>query len=266
MTEEPTVPHVEDPLGINDEVGIGHNNPPEPMPYDETVLAELKDTSKKFVDVSNLWLKADVTTAELAGQLGDQIDGLRKLYKRIDDARTEAKAPYLKNGKTVDDAFNPIKSLVRASAEKLKPKLSIYLAAEEEKAEAEKAEAEKEAQRAEDLARVQKLEADNSGKIEDQVAADEQAKAAAKQVKAAAKPVKVAVKSSSGAGRTISARKRNSCEVTNIRHLFMYYQDREEVHELLLRLANAEANSVGFKKRGDDKIPGVTIKIETSVA
>ena len=60
---EPTAP-MDDPLGI-DTAGMGHNHPPEPLPYDAAVLTDLESTAKRFVEVSNQWLKVDVTTERI---------------------------------------------------------------------------------------------------------------------------------------------------------------------------------------------------------
>jgi hypothetical protein len=260
---EPTAPTPDDPLGI-DTAGMGHNNPPEPLPYDAAVLTDLDSTAKRFVEVSDQWLKVDVTTETLAGQLGDQIDGLRKLFQKIEAARKDAKAPHLAAGTTVDEAFNPIKALVETSANKLKPRLAAYVQQKEREAEVERQRLADEARQAEQAARLAQMEAEKGDSIEAQVEADKAQETAKTAAKVAAKPISTAVKSASGAGRTISSRKRNHCTVTNVRHLFMHFQDNPKVHELLVSLANAEANTAGFPK--DGKIPGVTIEEKTTVA
>jgi DNA repair exonuclease SbcCD ATPase subunit len=269
MTDQPTAPNPsteQDPLGIHEDANgmIGHNNPPEPLAYDPDAMSMLKSTTAAFVEASNLWLKIDITTEELASQLTDQLDGLRKLYKRAEDERTAAKKPHLDRGKAVDEAFNDVKALIQKAANSLKPKLADYVAQKEARLEEERQKKIAEANRIAEEARLKQLEAENANTVESQVEAEKAQKQADKAVKAAAKPVSAAVKSSSGAGRTMSTRTRKVCTVDNIRHLFMHYQDHEQVHELLARLANAEANAAGFPK--DGKIPGVTINEVKSIA
>lgn len=266
MTNLPTEPNPQDPLGINqDDSGMmGHNNPPEPLAYDPVAMAALQKTTDAFVAASNKWLPIEVNTEALAEQLTDQIDGLRKLYTQAEAERTEAKKPHLERGKAVDTAYSTIKAMIETSANLLKPKLAKYVEIKTKRLEAERQERIAEANRIEEAARLKRIEAENADTVESKVAADAAEKEAAKIVKAAAKPVQTAVKSSSGAGRTMSQRSRKVCTVENIRHLFLHYQERDEVKDLLTRLANAEANTAGFPK--DGTIPGVSIKISTSIA
>jgi len=261
---EPTLP--DDPIdaGPNLNTGIGGNNPPEPMPYDEDVFDTLKKKTDDFLAVSNQWVKIEITTETLAEQIADQIAGLRKVHKSVEDARKSAKEPYIKKGKEVDAAFNALKGLIEASAKTLKPRLEAYITKRAAEDEAKRQEAIAKAKQAEDDARRKAFDAAQSERIEDQVDAEKAEKAAAKQAKAAAKPVSVAVKSASGGGRTISQRKRKVCEITNIRALFLHMQEAPEVRDVLQRLANAEANTAGFTL--DDKIPGVKITETTSIA
>lgn len=259
---EPTAPKPEDPLGL-DNPGMGHNQPPEPTPYDAEKLAALKNDVARFIEVSDKWLKVDVNTDALASQLADQVNGLRKLFGKIEETRKEEKAPHLTAGNTVDAMFNPLKSKVEAAAEKLKDILGKYAQKKEAETARIRAEKEAEARRAEEEARLAAIDAERGDSIEDQVKADEAAKAAEAKRKEAAKPVNTAIKSASGAGRTMSTRKRKQCTMKNVRHLFMHYQHRQEVADLLLRLANAEANSKDFPE--DGTIPGVDITITTKV-
>jgi hypothetical protein len=265
MTDQPTAPNNEDPLDLNDTTpGIGHNAPPEPLPFDAEALDKLKVTASSFIEVSDQWLKVDVNSDTLAGQINDQITGLRKLFKRIEDARKAAKKPHTDRARAVDEAFNPIKTRVEKAANRLKPKLAAYAEKKEREAEAERQRLQAEADRAAKEAAMKAMEADRGDSIDAQVEAEQAAKQAEQAAKQAAKKIDTSIKSASGAGRTMATRSRKACTIENVRHLFMHYQHRPEVHDLLQRLANAEANAAGFPE--DGKIPGVKIEIKKTIA
>lgn len=260
---EPTAPNelAEDPMNL---FGKGHNNPPEELPYDPAVLAELKTRTDRFTEVSDQWVKIDVTSEKLAGQLTDQINGLREAIKAVDKARTEQKKPHLDAGRDVDAAFNPLKDLLDRSLGKLRPKMEAYLTEKQAREDAERAAREAEAAKEAEQARLAALDAQESGKIADEAEAEAKLAEAKKKAAAVSKPAKAKVQSASGASKSISTRSRRQCDVHNIRALFLHFQDRDEVKDLLTRLANAEANAAGFTD--DDKIPGVTITKKTTIA
>lgn len=260
MNESPTPPRPDD----EPTAGIGHNNPPEPLPYDETEHDELSKLTGAFLKVSDDWLTVKVSTPALAEQLTDQIGGLRKLWKRIDDQRVAAKKPHDDRAAAVQKAYKPLLDRVSTAAGQLKVILEAYARRLADEARAQREKEMAAARALEEEARLKAIDAQNSGSIEDSVAAAEAAKEAEKRSAAAARPVNTGIKSASGAGRTMAMRARKSVEITNIRHLFMHYQNRPEVAELLKRLATGEANAAGFPK--DGKIPGTEITIIESLA
>jgi transcription initiation factor IIE alpha subunit len=259
---QPTLPGTEDEApGPNPNTGIGGNMGPA---YDPIEHQALKTNMDAFVKVSDQWAKVDINSDALASQLGDQINGLRKLLKRIEETRVKNKKPYDDRAKEVQEAYRGIMIPLEKALENLKPKLEKFAADKRQKAEAEKAEKEAQAQRAAEQARTKEMDAQNSGSIMGQVEAENAKKEAEAQAKEAAKPIDTSIKSATGAGRTISERTRRTVEIDNIKHLFMHYKDHDLVRETLLRLAVNEANSATFKD--GDKIPGTTIGISKTLA
>jgi len=232
-----------------------HNLPPA---FDASVVDHFGTKTEEFLNASQQWLAMDeIATDEHAGQITDQIDGLRGLYKKVDDARKEAKKPHDDAGKDVQAAFTPMLTKLKTAAEKLKPKLASFAAAKARAAEEERRQAEAEARRQADEAEAARKAAEQSGDIGAQVDAEEAAKAADKAQKDAARKVDTGVKSATGAGRTMSLRKIKEVEVTNINVLFMALRDEPEIQELLQRIATRVVRAKGY---GDGSpLPGVTV-------
>jgi hypothetical protein len=229
------------------------------MAFDPKEVASLKKTADDFLAACDIWRKTDVTNETLAGQLVDQIAGLRANKKAVDEARKAAKKPHDDAGKAVQAAYTPILTRYDRALKIMLEKSGAWLDQKQREAEEQKRLEREEAEAKAAEARRMAMDAEASGSIDDMLAAEEAEKAAAKAEKAAAKAEKVSAGSASGAGRTVSTRTRNVVTVHNVRVLFMRYQDRPEVHDVLNRLATAEANSKGFE--GD--IPGATITKKT---
>jgi type IV secretory pathway VirB10-like protein len=243
--------------------GPGHNNPP---PYDPDELAKFDATVTEFLSATQQWLAMDkIETDTHAGQITDQITGLRGLWKKVDEARKAAKKPHDEAGKAVQKAYAPLLEKLTKAADKLKPKLAAY-ASEKARREAEaRQKAEEEARaKAESAAAAQK-EAEASGDISAQVEAEEAAKEAEQMQKDAARKTATNVKSASGAGRTMSLRKIPEVEITNINVLFLHYRDHPDVRDLLQRLATAEVRAKGYDH---DKapVPGINLHFREVMA
>ena len=260
---EPTLPSTDNP-GPNPNTGIGGNAPPAEYVIPAERVAAANSTVDAFIAATDIWTKQEVDTPELASQLADQVDGLTKLYKRVEATRVEIKKPADDFGKLVQATFTPILGRIDKAKKNLTPKLDEYNRKETarlaeiarlEKVEAERvaAEALRMRQEAEALvAEGEKLTIDEQIAIEQ---AENDAKEAEKQAKKASKE-KANVKSYSGGGRTYSTRAPlKEAKIENIRHLFMHYQDHPKVHEILQSLANQECRSAGF----EGTIPGCTI-------
>ncbi|RMA42162.1 hypothetical protein [Rhodophyticola porphyridii] len=226
-------------------------------PYDPDLHQQFEDRTAEFIAASQKWLDLPEITEEAHAQaLTDQIDGLRKLFKKVDEARTEAKAPHLAAGKAVDDAFGPIKKRLEVCANELKKKFEPWMVAQRQKAEAEERARRKEAdrQRREAEEAVRKAQAENN--LAAKFEAEEKAKAAAEAEKLAKQRIDTNAKSATGSGRTIALRTVHEVEIVNINLLFMHYRDRPEVAELLHRLALADVRAKDVDHR---KIPGIVI-------
>lgn len=240
----------------NERASIGGNNPP---PYDADILDDLESTATEFLRVTQQWLGLEkIETEEHAGQITDQIDGLRGLWKKVDVARKAAKKPHDDAGKAVQAAFSPLLTKLKKAADALKPKLADYASEQAKKAEEAKRKAEAEARAQAEAAEKAAKEAETSGDISAQVDAEEAAKAAEKAQADATRKTETGVKSASGAGRTMSLRRIKEVEITNLNLLFMHFRDHSDVRDTLQRIATAAVRSKDYDA-ATDPIPGITI-------
>ena len=240
---------------------IGHNNPP---PFDPDQHAAYVAQADEFIEATQKWLDLpEIASEDEASALTDQISGLRALFKQVDGARKDAKQPHLAASRAVDDAFKGITTKIETAANMLKKKLQPYLDRKAQFEAEQKRKQEEEARKAREAAEKAAREAEESNSLAAKFAAEEAAKAAEEAEKEAKRRADVNVKSATGAGRTMSLRTTRRAEITNIRTLFLHYQDRPEVREVLERLANADIRS---KDVDESKIPGINIIEEKAVA
>lgn len=242
-------------------LGIGGNNPPA---YDPAALEALRNTTAEFIEASEEWVKTPIDSDELAEKLNDQINGLRQIFKKADDARKEAKKPHDDAGKEVQAAFKPILDRITKCADLLKPKAAAYAKKKaDEEAKRQREERERAAQAEAEAARAL-AEAEAQGSIEAQLRAEEQAAEAERIRKEAERKRDTSIKSASGGGRTMSLRSRRVCSIKSIGSAFLTFKDDPEVADLLVRLANRRANAAGF----DDAqtIPGFDIEVVKTIA
>lgn len=262
--DTPTLPNT-DP-GPNPNTGIGGNHPPREADYDADELARLEAKAGEFIGASEVWLKTPITSDALAEQLNDQITGLRKVFKEVDESRKAHKKVWDDRAKEVQIVYTPILDKITKAAELLKKPLLAWTLEKQRLADLERAEKIRQAEAAAAEARRLAMDAEQSGSITAQVEAEAAAAAAAKQAKEASREVKTGVKSASGGGRTMATRTRNVCEIERISALFTHYRDHPKVAECLLALANAEANSKDFDIDAGHTIPGVKISQITTIA
>jgi hypothetical protein len=243
----------------------GHNNPP---PYDEAALEKTKSTVDKFLAAADVWRKTEITSEKMAGQLGDMITGLRELGAQVEAERKAAKKPHDDAGKAVQAVYVPMTDRVDRALDTCLKRLKVYVDKRKAEDEAKRQKEIAEAAEAERLAKLAAMDAAQTGSVEDEARAAEQAKEAEAKAKAAAKPVSGGVKSASGGGRTVAERSRMTVEIDRKRlsSLFLHYQHDHEVFEVLQKLANREANSAAFPKDGSGNIPACTITKTTSLA
>ena len=213
-------------------------------PYDPARHAELAAHVQVFCDAAGKWLDIKTVQApEQAERLTDFVTGARTLFKRVEDARKEAKQPWDDLGKKVQGAYTPLTDKVKKIAESMKAMQADWIRRENARIAAEKAEAERRAREEREAAEKAAAEAAARNDISGQVEAEQALKDAHKAEKAAAKPTKARAGSATGGGRTMSLRTVKYARVVNRRACFSYFQAAPEVEELLTRLATAAVRS-----------------------
>jgi len=104
-------------------VGPGHNNPPQPTPY-ELSAQEITDLYAE----AKLWLDGEkVTTQEQADALNTLADRIRKAGKLADDRRVEEAKPFDYGKKEVQARYKPIIEQADKAVDAVKAALKPYL-------------------------------------------------------------------------------------------------------------------------------------------
>lgn len=163
---------------MNEELyGIGHNAPP----LEELLPEETKDLRQRALDLIAMADKLVVSDEKTAGDASTLAKLIRDHAKEVDDKREERKAPFLKDGRTVDTHFNAIRHPLIGSDPKVRggkfkevsDKFEAYQAEKERIAAAER-------RRLEDLARQERaraLEAERQQRLAEEAAVRAQAEA-----------------------------------------------------------------------------------------
>lgn len=237
--------------------GMGHNAPPI---VPEAIAAKVAD----FNEGAKAWLGLkEIDTKERAEKATDFVDGARKVFKEVDEARKAAKKPHDEMGQAVQDAFLPLLETVKRAADSIKAMQEGWLKKEREREQAEQRERERKA--AAEKAEADRLaaEAAESNDIAAQVEAEARQKAAQAAEKAAQKEVKVGAASATGGGRKIALRKYYSCTVENRGPALSHFRDHPEVIALIERLATAEVRA----QEGEKVAPqGFKLSVEERAA
>lgn len=233
---------------------IGHNNPPEPTPYE----AVRENVETVYLEASN-WLDgAPVENEVTAENISKLINLLRDSEKKAEAARKEEKEPYLKAGKEVDSKYKVLTDKINMALGACKKALTPWLekqeaikreVAEKARREAEeKAKAAQEAFRATELTNLAEREKAEA-MLKDAMKAESKAKTAEKDTAKA---------SSSGVGRAVSLRTVYIPILINEKEAARHYwaKNKEPFIALLNELA---AQDVRF---GNKEIPGFEIKEE----
>ncbi|MGP9790662.1 hypothetical protein [Roseinatronobacter sp. NSM] len=228
--------------------------------------AELSAHVAVFCDAAGKWLDIkQVQSAEQSERLTDFVTGARGLFKRVDEARKEAKKPWDDLGQMVQDAYTPLTAKLDKLGKSMKAMQADWLARENARIAKERAEAEAKARAEREAAQKAAQEAAARNDISGQVEAEEALKAAQKAEKQAAKPVKAQAGSATGGGRKMSLRTTKHARVTNKRACFMYFQNDPAVDELLERLATAAVRS-GNITEANKALAGVDIYTKEGAA
>lgn len=228
---------------------IGHNNPPEPTPYEkaEAEIISLFDEAKHWLDGQGV---KDDKDAEGVSKL---LDMIRKAKKAADEARVEEKRPHDEAAKEVQEKYKPLLTRCDLAADAAKKALAPYL----EKIEAEKrARAEAARREAEEKARAAQ-EAIRAAELTD-LAAREKAEEmiqAAKKAEATAKRAENDKAHAKGGTRAVTLRKTYKPVLKDAREAARHYWTarREELEAFFLSLAEKDVRA------GQQDIPGFDI-------
>jgi type IV secretory pathway VirB10-like protein len=243
---------------VNERAVAGDNNPP---PFDPAIVEELNTGGQAFLEAAATWIEnGDLETEDDATRLNDFIAGIKARVKAADDERVKAKKPHDLAGKAVQAAFKPVIDKMERAKTVVQPLLTTWLQKKRAEKDAEAARQRAAAKAAQEEADRKAAAAEARNDISGQVDAEAAREAADKATKDAERLAKRSanVGSATGGGRTASLRTVIEAEVLNARVLFMRYQDRPEVLEVLRSLATREARSAGFNAK-TDTIPGAKI-------
>ena len=240
---------------------IGHNNPPEPTPYEAIKLHidDLFETAQGFLDGE------PIATQAQADDVGKLLDDARKAQKAADAQRKIEAKPFDDGKAEVQALWTPMsdekKGRAALIADMAKRALAPFLQAEQARKDAEAAEAHRIAQEVADKAR-REIEDANAGA---DLAARERAEetiALADSLAKAAKKLDGARASVAGGARAVSLRVLWTATLTDpllaIRHYWATNQN--DFSEVMTRLANQDARA------GVRVIPGFAVApVDTAV-
>lgn len=240
---------------------LGHNGPPPDLPYDQEQLAACEQTARDFADAAGQWRElGKIEGEEIAQRATDFVNGARKAYKTTQEAQKAAKKPWADKADMAFNAFKPALAMIEAS-------VKIVLAMQEDwlkRESARKAEEQRKAQEAARLAREAAQKAAAEAAARNDIAAGVEAatriEEAEKAERAADRPAQARAGSYTGGGRTVALREVRSARITNIRQLFLHFQDHPDVVATLQRIADAAYRAKGGEKLS---IPGTELHIET---
>lgn len=245
----------------NDRAVIGGNSPPA---YDPEILAALRDEANRQADAAGQWMsKGMIATEADAALANDHVSGLRRLKKRIDDARAEAKRPHDERAREVQGAFTPLLDGLDRAIKAVLAMQTDYMRRKQEEIDRQKREDAERARAAREEAERMARAAEARNDVMGAAAAETAMKEAEKAEKAAARAETAKIASATGGGRTMGLRTVRSARITSINALFAFYRDRPEVADCLLRLANADIRAADVD---ESRIPGIEIITEQRAA
>lgn len=230
----------------------GHNNPPDEFTDTQTMIDNLYDEAKNFLDGD------PIDSEGLAEGVTDLLNQLRAAGKDAEALRVAEKKPFNDGANAVQAKFKPLSDKVTLATNTCKKALVPWLEKKEAAARAEQdrlqAEAEEAAAKAEEL---RKAAADNLEAQEELAQAEDdadKATAIAKKQNNASAGVKV------GGHKAVSLRSTFIPEIIDpVKAVEHYWQTKQpRMKELLLQLANEDVRA------GKREIPGFNIIEEKS--
>lgn len=112
---------------------IGHNRPPVDIfaksEFDEQI-DQHEGLRKRIVDLVGAADRAQVTSEETMGRCGQTVIQIRACMKKIEDAHTTSKAPYLEGGRVIDKAKKELMGPLEEAKAKIEGKQRSYLRAQ----------------------------------------------------------------------------------------------------------------------------------------
>lgn len=173
----------------NPRAAIGMNKPPLDDADDVTKRLEREHSAllaeASMLEAESLALPEAPATDEDSAKISDHVVKVRRVAKRLEDARTEAGRPYLDAGRVINSLFNdyrePLIEKRTGLADRLTERVTIYNNAKAEQERAERLAREREERRKADEAR-----AEEQRQRDEADAAQRRADEAAAQVRAAA--------------------------------------------------------------------------------
>lgn len=232
--------------------GMGHNNPPEPSPFEAFTahIGDLFEEAKNFLDGEGVNSEGE---AEAVAKL---LDLIRTASKDADKARAEEKKPHDDAGKSVQAKWKPLLERAELAASTCKKALTPWL----QKKEAER-QAQAEAARIEAQRKADEAAAAIAAARETDLEAQEQAEAMLKEAKkaeAAASKVENSRAQAAGGARAVSLRTTYRPTLESPSEALRHYASVRpaELKAFLLTLAETDV------REGKREIPGFTITAE----
>lgn len=250
---------------MNDLAPIGHNNPPEPTPF-ELSRSEIEDL---YAEARNWFDGEPITTQGQADAVGTLLDRLRKARKLADERRKEEVRPHDEAKAAIQERYNALigdtksgKGRAILAEEACKAALVPYLekieAEKRERARVEREEADRKRAEAEAAIRATREAFDLAAReaAERLLVEADRADASAKRADAATANAKVA------GGRAIGLRTHYVPELADMTVAARHYwsTQREAFEAFLIDLARKDI------ARGKREIPGFVVKEERSAA
>jgi len=229
---------------------IGHNNPPEPTPYDKCV-----EDVEAYYNEAKSWLDGDPIDSEpLADGVSKLLDSLRKLSKEVDACRKEEAKPFDDGKKEVQERYNPLLEKCKTAQDVCKKALTPWLEKLDAEKRAKEEAARKEAEEKRAAAQEEMRKAQESADLEARERAEAMAKEAKKAEAAADRASKDKAHAKGGA-RAVGLRTVYEPEITDpvaaARHFWTVR--RTQMDEFILTLARQEVD------KGIRNIPGVVV-------
>lgn len=229
----------------------GHNNPPEPTPYEIA-----RDRVEDLYGEATLWLDgAKVDSQELADGIANLLSDLRKAWKAADEARKIENEPFDLGKAEVQARYNPLLKKAKQAEDACKAANEPWLKKKADEIEAAARAAREEADRKRREAE-EAIRAADATNLAARNAAEELVKAAKKAETVANKAERTTAKAGGASGKSMGLRTTWKPVLTDAFRAAKHYweTDRQEIEGLLLVLA---ARDVASGKR---EIPGFEVQ------